>query len=116
MYQTAIVCNSSTCLHFQAESENVQNLSQHGQIVIASIFSFALGSVAFYVIGFLCRHFAHVCRRPKQVPLSESGSPPEEAPTIPLYDVVLPKTEADQELKVNANIAYATKHMVANKD
>ena len=62
-------------------------------------------SVSFFVFGFLCGHFAHVCVKPK--PLSESGSPSEERPTVPLYDDVIPQQQT-QELELNANVAYGT--------
>ena len=80
------------------------SLSLGGQIAIASTLSFTIGSVVFFVVGFLCGHFAYVCR--KREPLSETASPPEEKPT-PLYDDVIPRQQ-EQELELNTNVAYGT--------
>ena len=80
------------------------SLSLGGQIAIASTLSFTIGSVLFFIIGFLCGHFAYVCG--KREPLSETVSPPEEKPT-PLYDDVIPRQQ-EQELKLNTNVAYGT--------
>ena len=82
-------------------------ISRDGQIAIASaIVAFTLGSLLFFVLGFLCRHFAHVCCKPK--PLSESGSPSKETPTVPLYDDVIPRQHTQQQLQLNENVAYGT--------
>ena len=81
-------------------------LSQGGQIAIAAILSFTLGSLLFFITGFLCGHFAHVCVKPK--PLSESGSPSEERPTVPLYDDVIPQQQTQEQLELNVNVAYGT--------
>ena len=71
--------------------------------VASSLAVFVVSSVFFFIIGFLCRHFAYVCG--KREPLSETVSPPEEKPT-PLYDVI--PLQQEQELELNTNVAYGT--------
>ena len=76
------------------------------QVKVAAISSsvsvFVVSSVLFFIVGFLCGHFAYVCG--KREPLSETVSPPEEKPT-PLYDDVIPRQQ-EQELELNTNVAY----------
>ena len=78
--------------------------SQCGLIVAVAVSVFVVSSVLFFIVGFLCRHFAYVCG--KREPLSETVSPPEEKPT-PLYDDVIPQQQ-EQELELNTNVAYGT--------
>ena len=73
-------------------------------VVASSLAVFAVSSVVVFIIGFLCGHFAYICR--KREPLSETVSPPEEKPT-PLYDDVIPRQQ-EQELELNTNVAYGT--------
>ena len=73
-------------------------------VVASSLTIFVASSVLFFIVGFLCRHFAYVCG--KREPLSETVSPPEEKPT-PLYDDVMPRQQ-EQELELNTNVAYGT--------
>ena len=72
--------------------------------VASSVSVFVVSSVFFFIVGFLCGHFAYVCG--KREPLSETVSPPEEKPT-PLYDDVIPRQQ-EQELELNTNVAYGT--------
>ena len=66
----------------------VTSFSQNTNIAVAvSVTACIVCSVAFFIIGFLCGHFAHVCRRPKS--LSESVSPSEERPTVPRLCMVM---------------------------
>ena len=74
--------------------------------IASSVTVFVVSSVSFFIIGFLCRHFAHVCVKPK--PLSESGSPSEERPTVSLYDDVIPQQQTHEQLELNENVAYGT--------
>ena len=86
-------------------SVNRNTVGSDGWIAVASSVSvFVVSSVFFFIIGFLCRHFAYVCGKRK--PLSETVSPPEEKPT-PLYDDVIPRQQ-EQELELNTNVAYGT--------
>ena len=83
------------CIH----TERNESLNNCGiNIAVASSLSvFVVSSVLFFIVGFLCRHFAYVCG--KREPLSETVSPPEEKPT-PLYDDVIPQQQ-EQELELN---------------
>ena len=86
-------------------SVNGDTVGSDGQIALASSLTvFVVSSVLFFIVGFLCRHFAHFCG--KREPLSETVSPPEEKPT-PLYDDVIPQ-QHEQELELNTNVAYGT--------
>ena len=88
-------------------TEHVSSSDQNQDLKIAVTCSavFVLTSLSFFIIGFLCRHFAHVCVKPKS--LSESGSPSEERPTVSLYDDVIPQQQT-QELELKTNVAYGT--------
>ena len=74
--------------------------------IAVSVTACVVCSVSFFIIGFLCGHFAHVCVMPK--PLSESGSPSEERPTVPLYGDVIPQQHTQEQLELNENVAYGT--------
>ena len=66
--------------------------------VASSVTAFIIGSVLFFIIGFLCGHF---CRKENKVP-AETVNQYEKAQGTPYYNDVVLK----QELELRENIAY----------
>ena len=69
--------------------------------VASSVTSFIVGSLLFFIIGFLCGHF---CRKESKVS-AETVRQREKAQDTPYYDDVVLKQEKELELK--ENVAYA---------
>ena len=77
-------------------------LTGDGKIAVASsVTAFAVGSIIFFIIGFMCGHF---CQKEKKV-TAETVSQCENAKGTPYYDDVVLKQEHKLELK--ENVAYA---------
>ena len=93
---------SVNCIIISVGGKEAQGCSAQAAIA-SSVGACVVCSVFFFIIGFLCRHFAHVCYKP-----SESGSPSEERPTDPLYDHVIPQQQTQEQLELNVNVAYGT--------
>ena len=65
--------------------------------------AFAVGSILFFIVGFLC---GHICQRKKRVAAwTISQSDHEKIQHTPYYDDVVLKQE--QELELRENVAYA---------
>ena len=81
-------------------------LTDDVKIAVASSITFIVGSVLFFIIGFLCGHF---CRWEKKY---TAGSVIEsEKIHVPYYDDVVLKQE--QELELKENVAYGPVHVMA---
>jgi hypothetical protein len=78
---------------------------------VASTLTFVAGSIIFFIIGFLCRHF---CRKERHKTQSSTGPKTanqcdqENIPSTqaPYYDDVVLK-QREQELELKENVAYA---------
>ena len=69
--------------------------------VASSIASFAVGSLVFFVVGYLCR-----CLQQRHKQLAEpTHVPPLVNNVAPVYDDIIPKPH-EQELELKSNIAY----------
>ena len=76
-----------------------QGLSRDGIIaVVFSIASFAVGSLVFFVVGYLC---GRLHQRQKQL-AKPTNVPPLAKNVAPVYD----NKQHEQELKLKSNIAY----------
>ena len=68
----------------------------------SSVTAFAVGSIIFYIIGFLCGHF---CQKESKV-TARTVSQCEKAQGTPYYDDVV-LNQHEQELELKENVAYA---------
>ena len=79
------------------------SLTNDGKIAVAStVTAFVVGSVLFFIVGFLCGHF---CRKEKQTTRSRTVSQRKKTQGAPYYDDVVLK-QHEQELELKENIAY----------
>ena len=91
-------------LIFFKGSRSFEPLSQDGKIAVASsVAVFAVTSILFFTVGFLCGHF---CQKKRKTCTAVETVPPAGGQTqIPYYDdVVLQQPE--QELELKENVAY----------
>ena len=79
-----------------------QGLSRDGMIAVAcSVTGFAVGSLVFFIVGFLCGRLY-----PKQKQSAEPTlAPPPAKNVIPVYDDIILK-QHQQELELKRNMAY----------
>jgi hypothetical protein len=75
---------------------------------VASTLTFIVGSIIFFIIGFLCGHFCQKERHKIQTstgPETASQCDQENIPRTPFYDDVVLKQQ-EQELELKENVAY----------
>ena len=83
--------------------EGFGGLTGDGKITVASsVTAFVVGSILFFIIGFLCGQF---CRKEKKVTV-RSASQCEKTQGTPYYDDVV-LNQPVQKLEVKENVAYA---------
>ena len=82
-------------------SGGFSGLTSDGKIAVTSlVIAFVVGSVLFFITGFLCGHY---CRREKKA-MAPASQCEKTAHGTPCYDNV---DLAQQELELKENIAYA---------
>ena len=90
---------NTSCVYL---GKTFQGLSRDGMIAVASsVTTFAMGSLVFFVVGYLC---GRLHQRNKQ--LAEPRHVPPPAKNVaPMYDDIILK-QHEQELELKSNIAY----------
>ena len=79
-------------------------LTTEGKIAVAStVTAFVIGSVLFFIIGFLCGHF----HRREKIVTSGTVGQCEKTQGAPYYDDVVLK-QNERELELKGNVAYAS--------
>ena len=79
-------------------------LSQDGKIAVASsVTVFAVASILFFIVGFLCGCF---CQK-KRKTAAETFPPAGGQRQIPYYDDVVLQQPDEQDLELKDNVAYA---------
>ena len=77
-------------------------LTNGGKIAVASLVTaFVVGSILFFIIGFLCGHY---CRKKKKV-MATASQCKKTTHGTPYYDDVV--LNQQQELELKENVAYA---------
>ena len=71
-------------------------LNQEEKIALASFLTFAISSVVFFIIGYLCHHCIYCQKFEQTLPIL----------VIPVYEEVLPQSNANQDSELKENIAY----------
>ena len=83
------------------------NGSQKGEIAVASsVTAFAVGSIVFFIVGFLCGNF---CQKRRKLVAETDSVPPTGGQTqTPYYDdvVLKPEVKLKQEVELKENVAY----------
>ena len=74
----------------------------------SSVTAFIVGSVLFFIIGFLCGHF---WRWEKKVTAGTVTEP--EKIRAPYYDDIVLKQQQQPELELKENVAYGPVHVMA---
>ena len=72
-------------------------LSEDGKIAVASLSTFIVSSVAFFIFGYFC----HQCHRKQTVSAPTAN-------TTPMYENVLPKQDPERDIcmELQENVAY----------
>ena len=89
-------------------------MSRDGKIAVASsVTVFAVASILFFIVGFLCGHFCQKRRKSSTTASAGETVPPGgsggQTQTLELYydDVVLRRPDQLPELELKENVAYA---------
>ena len=86
-----------------------EGLNRDGKIAVASsVTVFAVASILFFIIGFLCGHFCQKRRKSSTTATAGETVPPGGSggqTQTPYYDDVV-KQQSDQELELKENVAY----------
>ena len=72
-------------------------LSEDGKIAVASLITFIVSSIVFFIVGCFCHHY---CQKQKQTP------PISVMNRTPVYENVIPEQTLEQDLEMKENIAY----------
>ena len=92
-----------TKLDLHTGSGGFSGLTNDGKIAVASsVTAFVVGSILFFVVGFLCGHY---CRKGKKAIATSSQYEKTITHGTPYYDDVV--LNQQQELELEENVAYA---------